>query len=161
MIGYIVEGDSLSPHVYADADFTGGPATQRSTTGVHVSIEGEFSHFPIHGVSKRQDCVSSSTPEAELVSGHYAYHKVLLPAMDLWDLLLPSSKRGIFHEDNTAMTQVIKAGKNPTMKHLNRVHRVCVWLHCTKGWAVMIRKIPSSSCTPLLLKCELICTPNI
>ena len=80
----------------------------------------------LHGVSKCQDCVSSSTPEAELVSCHYAYHKVLLPAMDLWETLLPTAGKGIFHEDNTAMIQVIRTGRNPTMKHLHRVHRICV-----------------------------------
>ena len=112
--------------MYADADFAGDPATQRSTTGVHLCIEGENSHFPLHGVSKRQDSVSSSTPEAELVSGHYAYHKVLLPAMDLWETLLPTAGKGIFHEDNTARIQVIRTGRNPTMKHLHRVRRICV-----------------------------------
>ena len=106
--------------------FAGDLVTQRSTTGVHFCIEGNVSHFPIHGVSRRQDCVSSSTPEAELVSGHYAYYKVMLPSLDLWNVLLPTADKGVFHEDNTAMIQVVKTGKNPTMKHLNSVHRVCV-----------------------------------
>ena len=126
LTGWITQGEEVMPHVYADADFAGDAATQRSTSGVRLCIEGEASHFPLHGVSKRQDSVSSSTPEAELVSGQFAYHQVLLPALDLWEVLLPMVKRGVFHEDNTAMIQVIKTGRNPTMKHLHRVHRICV-----------------------------------
>jgi hypothetical protein len=34
------------------------------------------------------------------------------------------------HEDNQAMIQVIKSGKNPTMRYLGRTHRVSIqWLH--------------------------------
>ena len=124
--GWITQGEEAMPHVYADADFAWDAAAQRSTSGVHLCIEGETSHFPLHDVSKRQDSVSSSTLEAELVSGHFVDHKVLLLALGLWEVLLPMVKRGVFHEDNTAMIQVIKTGRNPTMKHLHRVHRICV-----------------------------------
>ena len=126
LTGWLAQDEPWAPRVYVDADFAGDPATQRSTTGVHLCIEGENSHFPLHGVSKRQDCVSSSTPEAELVSGHYAYHTVLLPAMDLWETLLPTAGKGILRENTTAMAQVIRAGRNPTMKRLRRAHRICV-----------------------------------
>ena len=69
MIGWV--GDELSalqPHLFADADFAGCTSTQRSTSGYHFAIRGPSSCFPITGVSKRQTCVSHSTPEAELVS---------------------------------------------------------------------------------------------
>ena len=34
------------------------------------------------------------------------------------------------HEDDQAMVLVVMSGRNPTMRHLGRVHRVCVrWLH--------------------------------
>jgi hypothetical protein len=49
-IGWV--GDPLSeltPHLYADADFAGCADTQRSTSGVHLSIEGPNSNFPING----------------------------------------------------------------------------------------------------------------
>ena len=52
------------------------------------------------------------------------------PAMDLWELLLPRDLRPVVHEDNQAMIQVVRTGKNPTMRHLGRVHRVAIaWLH--------------------------------
>ena len=52
------------------------------------------------------------------------------PALSLWDTLLGRDNVLIFHEDNTAMIQVCKTGKNPTLQHLGRTHHVDVhWLH--------------------------------
>jgi len=125
----------VSCHVYADADFAECVGTQRSTTGVHLCIEASHTHFPLHAVSKRQDCVSTSTPEAELVAGCHALKSVLMPALDVWQILLPAdSPSPVFHEDNQAMIQVVKTGRNATMRHLNRTHRVSVaWLHENLG----------------------------
>ena len=39
---------------------------------------------------------------------------------------MPSRYQAIFHEDNQSMIRVIMTGKNPTMRHLDRVHRVAV-----------------------------------
>ena len=60
--------------------------------------------------------------------------KWFLPAMDLWSTLVPSLARARFHEDNQAMILVVMSGRNPTMRHLGRVHRVSVsWLHERPG----------------------------
>ena len=121
---------ALGLHLYADADFAGDSGTQRSTSGVHLCIKGSNTNFPLSGISKRQSCISSSTPEAEFVCGHFAHKNVLIPAMDLWEVLIPSGCNAVYHEDNQAMIQVIKTGRNPTMRHLHRVHRIGVgWLH--------------------------------
>ncbi len=88
MVGWVGDKkDRLAPHLYADADFAGDSEPQRSTTGVHLAVEGPNSRFPITGVSKRQGCVSSSTPEAEIVAGNFAYNSVMVPHLDLWDVL--------------------------------------------------------------------------
>ena len=93
-------------------------------------MKGPNSNFPLSAVSQRQFCISSSTPEAETVCGHFAYKNVLLLALDLWDALLPKGYVAQVHEVNQAMLQVAKSGRNPTMRHLHRVHRVGVaWLH--------------------------------
>ena len=106
-----------------------GSETQRSTSGVHRAIRAANTNFPISAGSKRQSCISSSTPEAEIVCGHFAHKNVLIPALDLWDRLLPESF-ATFHQDSQAMIHVIKTGRNPTMHRLHRVHRVAVaWLH--------------------------------
>ena len=58
------------------------------------------------------------------------YRKVMIPALELWDVLGPQMKVPMFHEDNQAMILVVMSGRNPTMRHLGRVHRVSVqWLH--------------------------------
>jgi hypothetical protein len=59
MIGWV--GDDLSnlqPHMFADADFAGCTSSQRSTSGLHITVRGPNSCFPIVGCSKRQGCVS-------------------------------------------------------------------------------------------------------
>ena len=127
LVGWVAdEALQLRPHVYADADLAGCADTQRSTTGIHANLQGPTSCFPICGVSKRQGCVSSSTPEAEMVAGHHAYNKIVVPQMDLWSNVLGPHVRGVFHEDNEAMIQVIRTGRNPTMRQLGRVHRVAI-----------------------------------
>eukprot|EP00972_Heterocapsa_arctica_P072906 10765334-Heterocapsa_arctica.AAC.1 len=67
MIGWVGDGlPAVQPHLYADAEFAGCVATQRSTSGYHFAIRDPNTCFPIAGVSKRQGCVSHSTPEAEM-----------------------------------------------------------------------------------------------
>ena len=90
MLGYV--GNSLKevqPHLFADADFAGCTATQRSTSGLHLCIRGSKTCFPIAGQSKRQGCVSHSTPEAEIVAANFGLRMAGLPALDLWNVLLP------------------------------------------------------------------------
>ena len=68
-----------------------------------------------------------------MVAGHTALKDVPLPAMDLWDVLF-GQKKAYFHEDNSAMITVVETGRNPTMRHLHRVHRICIaWLHQMQG----------------------------
>jgi hypothetical protein len=53
-----------------------------------------------------------------------------MPMMDLCDVLLPKKYLAVFHEDNTSMIAVVRSGRNPTMRHLGRTHRISVqWLH--------------------------------
>ena len=133
MVGFV--GDKLTdlqPHLYADADFSGCPETQRSTSGLHFASRGKYTCFPLAGASKRQTCVSHSTPEAEITAADFAIRTSGVPAMQLWDTILRRDAGLVFHEDNQAMIRVIKTGRNPTMRHLRRTHRVSVaWTHET------------------------------
>ena len=126
-------GDSkadLGPHLYADADFAGCTKTIRSTSGVFMSIMGPNTSCPLAAMSKKQSAVSHSTPESELVAADLALRTEGIPAIELWGTLLGREPRVIFHEDNQAMIAVCKSGKNPTMRHMGRTHRVSVaWLH--------------------------------
>ena len=69
--------------------------------------------FPLVAASKRQSCVSVSTPEAELVAGSHGLERELIPALDMGDKVLPPGYDAIFHEDNQAMFRVIENGENP------------------------------------------------
>ena len=130
-VGWVADPlSTLQPVLYADADFAGCVLTQRSTTGVFLCIRGPKTCWPILGLSKRQGCVSNSTPEAELVATSHALRVVGCPAVTLWQALLPHSPKMRFLEDNQAMLQCIRTGRNPTMRHLQRTHRVQVsWVH--------------------------------
>ncbi len=95
MVGRV--GDDISQvalHLHADADLAGCAEGQRSTSSIHLSLRGEHTCFPLSGVSKRQGCVSHSTPEAEIVAGVFAIRTCGLPALTLWEHLIPSIGQG-------------------------------------------------------------------
>jgi hypothetical protein len=54
--------------LYADADFAGCQETARSTSGVFLCVRGPDTFVPLSGASRRQRCVSHSTPEAKIVA---------------------------------------------------------------------------------------------
>ena len=72
--------DDLSLSLFADADFAGCAQTLRSTSGSHMHIQGKQTRFPLSGGSKRQGCVSHSTPEAEIVAADVTLRTMGLPA---------------------------------------------------------------------------------
>lgn len=120
---------NLRLDVYSDASFA-GLASQHSTTGSYLSLVGPNTRFPLLGASKKQTSVSTSTSEAELTAIFLVVRNVALPAMDLWDALLDRKVIAILHEDNTAVIQIMRTGRNATMRHFERTHRVPVaWLH--------------------------------
>ena len=80
MFGWIGDPVSmLSLHVYCDADFAGDQETMKSTSGVHLVLQGPNSYFPLTCVSKKQSCQSHSTPEAEFVAASHGIRAVAIP----------------------------------------------------------------------------------
>ena len=73
---------NISVHLFADADFAGCTATERSTGGMHLNIMGPNTCFPLAGASRRHGATSCSTPEAELVSAHIAMR--MMGLYQLW-----------------------------------------------------------------------------
>ena len=99
MVGYV--GNKISQvkvHLYADADFAGDPMTKRSTTGVNLCLRGSDTYCPINGQSKRQECVSHSTPEAEIVAADFALRREGIPMLDLWDIISGKGQKVVFNE---------------------------------------------------------------
>ena len=139
LFGYIKEsvkykqfgwvGDSLidvAPFTYSDADFAGCSRTLRSTSGIQINIEGPKTCFPITARSLRQPLVAYSTPEAEVVALNLAARTLTLPAIDLWEVLLPPGFWSRFMEDNQATIQILKTGRNPTLRYLGRSQGICI-----------------------------------
>jgi len=118
--------------LYSDADFAGCKETLRSTTGVFLTIQGTHTFAPLAAVSKKQTCVSHSTPEAELVAADHAVRAEGLPALPLWELILGRKLQVHLKEDNEAAIKNLLSGKNPNMRHMGRTHKVdFMWLHET------------------------------
>ena len=53
-----------------------------------------------------------------------------MPALKLLQRILKKSPNFVFYDDNKAMIGVVRSGRNPTMRHLERSHGVCIsWMH--------------------------------
>ena len=127
MVGWV--GDDISQldlSLHADADFAGCAQSLRSTSGSHMHVQGKHTRFPLAGGSKRQGCVSHSTPEAEIVAADLTLRTMGLPAISLWNTLTKRFPRILFHDDNQGMISVVRSGRNPTMRHLERTHGVSI-----------------------------------
>ena len=95
-----------------------------------TTIQGPNTRFPLSGSSKRQGCVSHSTPEAEIVAADVAMRSMGMPALKLVERILKKSPNFVFYDDNKAMIGVVRSGRNPTMRHLERSHGVSIsWMH--------------------------------
>ena len=125
-------GDSsndLTLTLFSDADCAGCLDAAKSKSGVLIALTGPNSFFPLNAVSKKQSCVSRSTPEVEIVAADLAIRTEGLPAPQLWDLVLERPTEFAFQEDNQATIQILKIQTNSTLRHLNRTRRVNVsWL---------------------------------
>ena len=74
--------------------------------------------------------MSHSTPEAEIVAADVAMRAMGVPALKLLQRILKKSPNFVFYDDNKAMIGVVRSGRNPTMRHLERSHGVCIsWMH--------------------------------
>lgn len=70
--------------------------------------------------------MANSTPEAETVALHTGLKSILMPSLDLYDVLLPKGYQQVIHEDNTGAIQIAATGINKTMRWLSRNHGVSI-----------------------------------
>ena len=121
--------DEITLDVYPDADYVSCSETQRSITGSIVLLKRPDMSVPISFISKRQGCVSRSTTEAEIVAMDTSFRHLTLPDLSIVEELFPNTRVRVFR-DNQSMLAILKTGRNPTMRHLSRTHRVSIaWLH--------------------------------
>ena len=64
--------ENVTLELFSDADFAGDKTDSKSTSGVFLALKGPHTFFPLSACSKKQSCVSHSTPEAELVAANLA-----------------------------------------------------------------------------------------
>ena len=156
MIGWV--GDpiaTLSVGIFADADFAGCGETLRSTSGSHMHVQGKRTRFPIAGGSKRQGCISHSTPEAEIVAADSTLRNFGIPSIGLWQTLSGKAPEILFHDDNQGMIGVARTGKNPTMRHLERTHGISIVSlheHFQQDHFVLLYEISHKMCADIHTK---------
>ena len=156
MVSYV--GDSpkeLFLQLYSDADFASDLRSSRSTSGTFLKIAGPNTSAPLAAQSKKQTAVSHSTPEAEIVAADQAVRGEGLPALTLWETILNRKLTLNFKEDNSAATRIIETGRNPTLRHLNRTHKVDLrFLHeQVKSEAMKIEQCPTKEmCADIFTK---------
>jgi hypothetical protein len=149
-----VGSEPLILDLYCDADHAGCKVTARSTSGVWLEgRSGANSLFPLDWVSKRQGQVAFSTPEAELVSLDLAIRSLGIPvgtltrvaalnkglrecALPVGSLIEAVVKTTVpiynltptvYHEDNTATITIVEKGRSPSLRHLNKTHRISIF----------------------------------
>ena len=80
------------------------------------------------------------------MAADHAIRTTGLPALQIWQLILRDpALRCTFHEDNEACIRVLTTGRNPTMRHLGRTHRIDVAWLCDEfaGNNLELEKTPS------------------
>jgi hypothetical protein len=121
--------ESINCALFSDADFAGCSETMKSTSGVFMKLSASNTHFPLSACSVKQTAVSHSTAEAEMIAAELALRKEGLPILDLLDVILNRKVHTDFLEDNQATIRMLESGKNPTLRHLGRTHKVDLsWL---------------------------------
>ena len=116
--------ENLNPTLYADSDFAGCVVTRKSTSGMVHQLTGPNSCFPLMASSKKQNCISHSTAEAELIATCTAVKTVGLPSLILWEEILRRKVKAKLFEDNIAMIKMLKHGLSPSMRYISRTHGV-------------------------------------
>ena len=72
-----------------------------------------------------------------MVAANTAVRTVGIPSLDLWESVLKRHVVLNLISGNESTYQIIKTGKNPTMRHLTRTHGVHVsWLHDLWEWMI-------------------------
>ncbi len=95
----------------------------------------------MEGQSKRQKCASTSTTEAELTAAQFGLKSSGIPTSVLMTLMRNcyNLQAGVlrFMVDNKAMIEIIRTGRNVTMRHIFRTQGVSIsFLHeqCNAGY---------------------------
>eukprot|EP00971_Amphidinium_carterae_P139238 2759140-Amphidinium_carterae.1 len=114
--------------VWADADLNGDPSDTKSTSGMWCELRSKNSKlcWPISWISKRQGCTAFSTCESEVVSLSHALREEGIPVMQIVSEILGQKVDLTCYEDNSQAIQAVKRGYSKKLRHLPRIHRICL-----------------------------------
>ena len=82
--------------------------------------------FPISWTSRRQQCVSKSTTESEIVALHDGLYSDAIPVQTVLQMVFKRDIPLIIHEDNQACIQILHAGYSARLKSMNRTHKLSI-----------------------------------
>ena len=121
-MGYI--GDhhwALPLKLYADANFAGDKPSFTLRC-----VHGPKTYLPMACRTKKQGCVSRSTPEAEVISLGAGMRTLAVPAIGVWEKLLGRAINVTALVDSEATLQIRPRGKDATLRRMPRVHDVSI-----------------------------------
>ena len=81
--------------LFQDSDFAGDLEDSKSTSGGLLCIFGSRTFVPISWMCKEQTSVSHSSTQAEIISLDAGLRMDVIPALDLWDLVIE-----VFHSSS-------------------------------------------------------------
>ena len=74
--------------LFQDSDFAGDLEDSKSTSGRALCVFGSHTFVPISWMCKKQTSVSHSSTESEIISLDAGLRLDVIPALDLWDLIV-------------------------------------------------------------------------
>ena len=92
--------------LFQDSDCAGDLVDSKSTSGGTLCILGSHTFVPISWMCKKQTAVSHSSKESEIISLDALFRSDVIPAFDLWDLIVLVLGNTIQNHDRTVQPVV-------------------------------------------------------
>ena len=74
--------------LFPDSDFAGDLEDSKTNSGGTLCVFGSHTFVPISWMCKKQTSVSHSSTESEVISLDAGLRLYVIPALDLWDLIV-------------------------------------------------------------------------
>ena len=146
LTGSVSHEGEIKLNVYTDADFAGCVHSAKSTSGLWMEVSTGDHSFPLYWQSKRQSSVARSTTESELIAMANGMFGEVYNMQAFLESLVNKTVNVEFHQDNSAVLQVLKAGYSAKLRHTGRVHKVNV---ASIAEALEDKSISASHCVTL------------
>ena len=95
--------------LFQDSDFAGDLEVSKSTFGGTLCVFGSHTFVPISWMCKKQTSVSHSSTESEIISLDAGLRLDLIPALDLWGLIVLVLGNTIQNHDRTGSKRITGA----------------------------------------------------